>query len=90
MGEPNIFDYLLTKPEGNCSNKCCEKIYGTEETYETYLPENDIQKSFHSTHFSFLLNQNTIITDLPIFVNPSNLTLPYSTFLQAKNSFSSH
>ena len=40
--EPDIFDSLLTKPEGSYSNKGREKFYRTEEAYETYLPKNDI------------------------------------------------
>ena len=42
MREPDIIDYLLEKIEGNYSNKVCEKIYRTEESYETYLPKDDI------------------------------------------------
>ena len=41
MGEPDIFDYLLTKLEENYSNKGREKVYRNEEAYETYLPQND-------------------------------------------------
>ena len=41
-GEPDLFDWLLIKLEGDYSNKGCEKIYRTEEAYETYLPKNDI------------------------------------------------
>ena len=40
--EPDFFDDLLTKLEINYSKKCREKIYSTEEAYETYLPQNDI------------------------------------------------
>ena len=39
MGVPDLFDYLLTKLEGNDSNKVCEKNYRTDEAYETYLPK---------------------------------------------------
>ena len=46
MGEPDLFDYLLTKLEGKCSNKGRDKIYRTEEAYETYLPKNDIKGHF--------------------------------------------
>ena len=90
MGEPDILDYLLAKLEGNYSNKGREKIYRTEEAYETYLHKNDIKNSFHSTHFAFILNKNTLLIDLPLFVNTSNNTLPYSTFLQATTASSPH
>ena len=49
MGEPDIFDYLSTKLEGNDSNKGRDKIYRTEEAYETYLPKNDVLNSFFSS-----------------------------------------
>ena len=42
MGDPDLFSCLLTKLEGNYSNKIRDKIYSTEEAYETYLPQNDI------------------------------------------------
>ena len=42
MGEPDFFDFLSTKLGKNYSNKVCEKIYKTEEAYETYLPQNDM------------------------------------------------
>ena len=42
MGKTDIFDYLLTKLEVSYSNKVHERIYRTEEAYETYLPKNDI------------------------------------------------
>ena len=42
QGGPDLFDYPLTKLEGNYSNKGHETIYRTEEAYETYLPQNNI------------------------------------------------
>ena len=46
MRAPDIFDYLLTKLEGNYSKKCREKIHRNEEAYETYLTQNDIYSPF--------------------------------------------
>ena len=40
-GGDDLFDYILTKPEVKYSNKGHEKIYRTEEAYETLLPQND-------------------------------------------------
>ena len=42
MGELDIFDYLLSKPEVNYSNKSREQVYMVEEAYGTYLSQNDI------------------------------------------------
>ena len=41
-GGPDLFDYILTKLEGNYSNKGREKMYRIEEAYETYPPKNYI------------------------------------------------
>ena len=55
MGELDLIDYLLTKLEGSYLNKGREKIYSTEEAYETYLPKNCIYiTSFSSYCFGHL------------------------------------
>ena len=47
MGLPGIFDDLLKELEGNDTTKGHEKIYRTEEAYETYLLKMMFQINLH-------------------------------------------
>ena len=49
MGELDLIDYLLTKLEGSYLNKGREKIYSTEEAYETFLLKNELKIPFFNS-----------------------------------------
>ena len=66
------------------------KQIGLRNHMKHTCPKNCIYNSLHSTHFALLLNQSTLLFDLPILVNPSNNNLPYYTLFQAKTASFPH
>ena len=65
--------------------KSMRKFIGLKKYMKLTSPKMIFKSSsIQHTLYPFL-NQNTLRIDLPLFVNPSKHTLPYSTFQQINN-----